>query len=438
MKNHLYDAFKMHCIMVRLSKVNANRGIKLMNTEDFLQIYDDKVKSIAKVDELIKQSNLLNKKAEEIKLYFDSALSFGRSYERFWKYAESMKTLSSKVKWLEIIDLAATLYDGYTKLPQAKNYRNMDISYAEFLMKNGRYDLPNEEEAIDIDDPEWETVINNNVSLGKKYILQKSLKLDGYARIVQIKYRDNVRIAHGQFDAMLEKLKRLSRPKFYRPGDIIYIDREDVHVPTEALKKYLREHADAEQMSLPIPAYAHVGIYIGKGEVIHFAGEKDVIGKKTVHITTVENFINSHNTSKCERDIYVMHFPENGKMPYKLYQDTSNLDRHPAHIEFFKKNLFKNVKYYSPEDTIARAKKIMASGEYGHYHMIEHNCEHFAFYCKTGKKISPQVDNVNELADIAMTVLQYAKKELVVSLELCKLLKKRYCSSNDKNEFGEV
>ena len=409
-----------------------------MNKEDFLQIYDDKAKYLAKVEELIKKSNLINKKAEEIKLYFDSVVSFGKRYEQFCKYAENMKAVSSKVKWLELIDLASTLYDAYTMLPQLKRYRNMDISYAEFLMKNGRYDLPNEEEAVDVDDPEWETYINNNVSLGKKYILQRSLKLDGYARIVQIKYKDNVRIAHGQFDAMLEKLKRLGRPKFYRPGDVIYIDREDVHVPTEALKKYLKEHSGVEPISLPIPAYAHVGIYIGKGEVIHFAGEKDVIGKKTVHVTTVENFINSHNTSKSERDIYVMHFPDNGKMPYKLYQNTSNLDRHPAHVEFFKKDLFKNVKYYSSEDTIARAKKIMQSGEYGHYHMIEHNCEHFAFYCKTGKKISPQVDNVNELLDIAMTVMQYAKKELVVSLELCKLLKNRYYSSNDKNEFGEV
>lgn len=401
-------------------------------TEDFLQIYDDKVKYLAKVDELIKKSSLLNKKAEEIKQYFDSVISFGKSYDQFCKYAESMKAVSSKVKWLEIIDIASTLYDAYTKLPQVQHYRNMDISYVEFLMKNGRYDLPNEEEVVDIDDPNWETCLNRDVSLGKKFILQKSLKLNGYARIVQIKYNDNIRIAHGQFDAMLEKLKRLGRPKFYIPGDVIYIDREDVHVPTEALKKYLKEHKSAEQISLPIPAYAHVGIYIGKGEVIHFADQKDVIGKKTVHITTVENFINSHNTSKSERDIYVMHFPDNGNMPYKLYQDTSNLDRHPAHIEFFKKDLFKNVKYYSPEETIARAKKIMQSGEYGHYHMIEHNCEHFAFYCKTGKKISPQVDNVNELLDIAMTVMQYAQKELAVSLELCKLVKKRYYGNDGK------
>lgn len=370
-----------------------------------------------------------SKVAKDAKQYFDYMLSFNNSFRDLAKYLDSLKAATKKVEWLELLNIAVTLFKCYKKLPTVNRNMRMDEVFNEFQMENGRYDLPNAERAVDIDDPDWETVIDKKAMFSRKYVLQRNLKKPKYARIIQVKYNDNVQIAHGHIEAMEEKLRRYHQPKFFRPGDIIYIDREDIHIHTDALRKYIKkkteENAGVEPLTIPIPAYAHVGIYIGMGEVIHFAGKTDLTGKKTVHSCNLKEFVNSHNKTKTESDIYVMHFPGDGKTPYKLYPNTSDLDIHPAHIEIFKQDCFKNMKCYSPEETISRAKKIMASKEYGHYHIIENNCEHFAFFCKTGRKLSTQTANANDIGDIIINVAQIFVSKVAFPLEITKQIKNR-------------
>lgn len=366
-------------------------------------------------------------KAKEIEQYFDYMLSFNNSFRDLARCFDKLKTATKKIEWLELLDVVVALYDCYKKLPAFNRNMRMDEAFNEFQMENGRYDLPNIERAVDVDDLDWETITDKSALLGKKYILQKNRRRPEYARIIQVKYNDNIQIAHGHIEAMEEKLRRYQQPKFFRPGDIIYIDREDIHIHTDALRKYIKkkaeENAGVEPLTIPFPAYAHVGIYIGMGEVIHFAGKTDLTGKKTVHSCTLKEFVNSHNRTKTENDIYVMHFPGDGRTPYKLYPNTSNLDIHPAHIEIFKQDCFKKMKCYSPEETISRAKKIMASKEYGHYHMVENNCEHFAFFCKTGRKLSTQTANANDIGDIVINVAQIFLSKFTVPLEVTRQIK---------------
>ncbi|WP_354670015.1 lecithin retinol acyltransferase family protein [Paenibacillus sp. BSR1-1] len=51
---------------------------------------------------------------------------------------------------------------------------------------------------------------------------------------------------------------------------------------------------------------------------------------------------------------------------------------------------------YTPEETIKRAYKKINQGE-GSYNLIFNNCEHFAFWCKTGVKYSQQINQILKL-----------------------------------------
>ncbi len=367
--------------------------------------------SLFRAEALLEKLKVTAKTTEELKQCFEMLASLEKYSKDFLAKSNIVTDSVKKMKWLDLLDCADTLYRIAARLPKIHINRPMDINYCEFLMQNGRYDLPGEQEVVDIEDPEWETVLEKSPLLGKRYILQKSLKLENYARIIQRKYQRNVRISHGHIEAMEEKLRRFQQPKFFRPGDIIYIDREDVHIQTKALLSYIKkskaENGGEEPITIPMPAYAHVGVYIGMGQVIHFAGFKDLIGDKTIHASTLKEFVHGHNTTKTEKDIYVMHFPGNGKIPYKLYPDTSKLEFHPAHLEFFNESCLKDLNCFSPQETIARAKAIAKKGDYGAYDMLGHNCEHFAFYCKTGQKISLQISNVNETLDLLLTAVQF-------------------------------
>lgn len=306
-----------------------------------------------------------------------------------------------------IFDLLVVLYTIYEKLPSFHYKKPRDITYYEFLMQNGRYDLPNLDVKVNRDEANWVTVEKRGAMFSKRYLLQKHTLVENYARILQIKYQKDVQIAHGHLEAMEEKLKRLNAPTFYRPGDLIYIDRKDIEIPTEKLKEHLKLAASLDdKLKIPLPAYAHVGIYIGNDQVIHFAGnEDDLQGEKKIHLSSLKSFLESEKTKKSAKDIYITYFPGDGRQPYKLYQDTSNLRTHPAHLEFFGHKDCSKLKCFSPAETVARAKGALVDNAFDDYVVNSNNCEHFAFYCKTGQKISLQVNNIVDIID---TVIQAA------------------------------
>ena len=102
----------------------------------------------------------------------------------------------------------------------------------------------------------------------------------------------------------------------------------------------------------PIALYDHYAIYIGKGQVIHYAGDTLDFGKKIfIHQTPLQNFLKNSNV--CFKIV----FP-------------------------------KELKVFSPEETILRAKSRLGETK---YNLVFNNCEHFALWCKTGISASLQV-----------------------------------------------
>jgi HRAS-like suppressor 3 len=112
-----------------------------------------------------------------------------------------------------------------------------------------------------------------------------------------------------------------------------------------------------------LSTYQHYGVYIGNGNVIHFApaeGKEISIENGIIHETTLEKFLNGR----------------------ALQTDT-------------------NIEKKFPEDEIVmRARsRINEKG----YDLLLNNCEHFARWCVTGESISYQV--INSPQKIENTIL---------------------------------
>ena len=101
--------------------------------------------------------------------------------------------------------------------------------------------------------------------------------------------------------------------------------------------------------------YQHYGIYAGKGRVIHYAAENGDFG---INIGVRETSLND--------------FALNGKCRV-VYIAGNNIW----------------AKKYSRKETVQRARSRLGEK---HYNLVFNNCEHFAFWCKTGLSKSAQVE----------------------------------------------
>lgn len=99
--------------------------------------------------------------------------------------------------------------------------------------------------------------------------------------------------------------------------------------------------------------YKHYGVYIGNGEVVHFAGDKER------EISAEHAFI--QKTSLTD-------FRAGGS----VYVETCQLEA------------------FQDKETVERALSMLGK-ERGNYNLLFNNCEHFAYWCKYGKKKSKQV-----------------------------------------------
>lgn len=106
--------------------------------------------------------------------------------------------------------------------------------------------------------------------------------------------------------------------------------------------------------------YYHHGIDMGDGTVIHFSGEP--LNRKTAKVARVteEEFL-------CGQRKEVIEY----------FDGESSL---------------------TPEDTVRLAEELI---ETEGYHLFYNNCEHFATYCKTGRKRSRQVQSLKKKAAVA-------------------------------------
>ena len=119
--------------------------------------------------------------------------------------------------------------------------------------------------------------------------------------------------------------------------------------------------------------YRHFGIYTGNEQVIHYHKEHHpLLSDGIITETTLAEFMSDSDT------LYVL----NGIGP--------TADTHL--FDWIIQRVFDGeITSFSPQETIDRARSKL--GEQG-YSLLLNNCEHFAFWCKTGVAKSSQVDDI--------------------------------------------
>ena len=137
---------------------------------------------------------------------------------------------------------------------------------------------------------------------------------------------------------------------------------------------------------LPPLIYEHYGVYIGNDEVIHFTD-------KGAHKVTLPEFISYANRSDC----YVKPFPES-RTALKII--LKNRMKTPDDVEKMLAELDKaGYQFFSGAKVVQRAISAVGSPKWAasEYSLRNKNCEHFAFWCKTGVEHSTQIDHYSKI-----------------------------------------
>ena len=163
-------------------------------------------------------------------------------------------------------------------------------------------------------------------------------------------------------------------PKF--PGND---PRDSLELPLEILNRVILNHhedqtaykklepGDVLAVSRWGNLYEHYGVYIGQQQVIHFAGEP---GDSEIF-----------DESAMVREVSLSVFEQDSE--YRI-------------IDFPKESTIAGYHLYSAEETVERAKSRLGESGYG---LLGNNCEHFAYWCKTGVKFSNQVEALKNKFD---------------------------------------
>lgn len=141
--------------------------------------------------------------------------------------------------------------------------------------------------------------------------------------------------------------------------------------------------------------YEHYGIYTDEHTVIHYTSRTPGLTLELeIMETSMKDFI------KTEKEFFVLNF-DHLKNPVKskpiptqeVDQVTSQdyQDILTAILEIRKMLRKSQMKIYSPEETIKRARSRLGEKE---YNLLLNNCEHFAIWCKTGLSKSYQIENL--------------------------------------------
>lgn len=124
--------------------------------------------------------------------------------------------------------------------------------------------------------------------------------------------------------------------------------------------------------------YSHHGIYTGDNRVIHFAGGAEQGGWFSSGSSVAKS---SAKIQACTLDEFL-----NGNQLRLVAYDADSLARRIkrsgcCHIKASRnvEEVLKEAEYY-----------LQNPAKWGRYNLITNNCEHFAYYCKTGIKMSAQ------------------------------------------------
>jgi len=118
--------------------------------------------------------------------------------------------------------------------------------------------------------------------------------------------------------------------------------------------------------------YEHFGVYVGKGRVIHYTSFDDSLTNNEVMETDIEHFL------RGARSFFVVHFESINRM-----LQMKKISRTLLLALFPKVKRDRPYQLFSGEETVQRARSQIGKRR---YHLILNNCEHFAFWCKTGER----------------------------------------------------
>ena len=105
--------------------------------------------------------------------------------------------------------------------------------------------------------------------------------------------------------------------------------------------------------------YQHYGVYAGYHKIIHYVkGDSPLDGR--IAETSIEEF--------CDGD--TLYIAEDDSL-LSIFQDSDV-----------------TASFYGPRKTVQRARSMIDKGD---YNLFDHNCEHFALWCKTGQLESTQL-----------------------------------------------
>ncbi|GAV90699.1 LRAT domain-containing protein [Cephalotus follicularis] len=145
--------------------------------------------------------------------------------------------------------------------------------------------------------------------------------------------------------------------------------------------------------------YSHHGIYVGDGQVIHFSNTQqalDEIANENPDSLIVEELDENPKSEPCEICGYIVGGSpgmgvvksciEHFATTYQLYQYNVSL------IKFWFMPNGTCCPYQSKplEEAVQTAYAKLRTG-FGNYNLLTNNCEHFATFCRTGRKFSGQV-----------------------------------------------
>ncbi len=137
-------------------------------------------------------------------------------------------------------------------------------------------------------------------------------------------------------------------------GNVIYTIREIKPAEHRLIAEQIKSSGMRiiwQQFFDGFPTYRHYGIDIGDGTAVHFRGTLNFIqADASIQRTSIRDFGMSDKII-IARDV------------------------HPT---------------YSPDEIVARALSKVGT-DFGGYHFLSNNCEHFANWCATGRRISQQV-----------------------------------------------
>jgi len=122
--------------------------------------------------------------------------------------------------------------------------------------------------------------------------------------------------------------------------------------------------------------YEHFGVYVGKGRIIHYTSFDDSLSNNEIMETDMEHFL------RGARSFFVVQFESiNRALSMKTLSRSLLLAVFPR----IKRDRPYHI--FSGEETVTRAYSQLGKRD---YHLVLNNCEHFAFWCKTGERESHQ------------------------------------------------